>query len=307
MKRKARIGYLIGSIVLIAASGCGTRMGSAPAPYPAVSAPEEVVVEQAEDFGEWTGSGGRDELASAVTVERLVIRTADLELIVPDTEAALDEIQSLAEELGGYVVSVNTYQYQQGVQGQVTIRVPAEDFDTALDRISALATTVQRQSVGGQDVTPEYVNLESSLRHLRAVEEQLLEFLEDAEDTEAVLAVYEHLSYTQAEIERVTGQIQYLENQAALSTITISLTPDALAQPLEAGGWNLPGTLRDAVQSLLDVLEFSVKALIYVIVLLLPALIIIALPLVGAFFLVRGLVRRSRARRKKPRAEAAPE
>lgn len=309
MKRKAKIGYLIGSIILIATSGCASRMGAAPEPYLGVPAPQEVAIEEASDSasGVWAESQGRAELASEVTVERLVIRTADLDLIVPDTEEALEEIQSLAEELGGYVVSVNTYQYQQGVQGQVTIRVPAEAFDSVLDRISALATTVQRRTVGGQDVTAEYVDLESSLRHLRAVEEQLLEFLEDAEDTEAVLAVYEQLSYTQAEIERVTGQMQFLENQAALSTITVNLTPDALAQPLEVGGWNLPQTLRDAVQALLDVLEFSVKALIYLIVVLLPGLIIISLPLVGAFLLVRWLVRRSRARRKGARAETTPE
>ncbi|MBN1954391.1 MAG: DUF4349 domain-containing protein [Anaerolineae bacterium] len=241
------------------------------------------------DAGTWEAQGN--------SVERMVIRTASLDLVVPDTEAALAQIQELAEELGGYVVSLDTYQYEQGPTGSTTIRVPAESFDQALERLKDLATTVRRESVSGQDVTDEYVDLESNLRHLRAKEEQLLEFLDAAEDTEAVLAVYEQLSYTQQEIEYVMGRMQYLENQAALSTITVSLTPDALAQPLEVGGWDLPGTFRDAVEILLDIVEFVVKAAIYLLVDVLPALLILAAPVVAVILIVRWIVRRRKRRR----------
>ncbi len=248
-------------------------------------------------------SGGTDyyrpeEPASAGT-ERMVIRTASLDLIVPDTEEAITAIEELASNLGGYVVSLNTYQYEQGVQGSITIRIPAESFNTALEQLKALATTVRSESVGGQDVTDEYVDLESRLRHLRAVEEQLLGFLEKAEDTEATLAVYEQLQQVQGEIEQVTGRMQYLENQVALATITISLTPDALAQPLEVGGWNLPGTFRHALEALLNTLEVIVKVAIYLVIVVLPTLIILLAPIVAIVLLVRWLVRRRRRARVK--------
>lgn len=250
--------------------------------------------------GEFAGSADyRLQQSGTATVERMVIRTADLELIVPDTEAAIAAIEDLANDLGGYVVTLNTYQYEQGVQGSMTIRIPAESFGEALEQIKALATTVRRESIGGQDVTEEYVNLESRLRHLRAVEEQLLEFLEDAEDTEATLAVYEQLQQVQGEIEQVTGQMQYMENQVALATITISLTPDALAQPLEVGGWNLPGTVRNAVEALLNTLEVVVKAAIYLVIVVLPTLIVLLAPIAGIVLLVRWLVRRRRRARAK--------
>ncbi len=304
MKRSLWIGLLAGVFLLTAAGCTVSRMASAPEPYPmydeegiAVGAVGEAPVEMAQP-GTGPGFVWHESAVGDITVERMVVRTAELELIVPDTGQALDQIEDITEELDGYVVSLNTYQYEQGTRAYVTIRVPADAFDTALDRIGDLATTVLRESISGQDVTEEYVDLESRLRHLRAKEAQLLEFLDQAEDTEAVLAVYEQLSYTQAEIEQVTGHMQYLENQAALSTINVNLTPDALAQPLEVGGWNLPGTLRNAVESLLDVLEFSVKALIYVVIVLLPTLVIIALPIVGSVLVVRWLVRRFRGRKK---------
>jgi len=282
-------------VLLLAAAGCAVRRAAAPAEPFAVEAPREVAPLAGEEAPIAYEAGADVQAAGrAATVERLVIRTADLDLIVPDTEEALDQIQALAEELGGYVVSLNAYQYEEGLKATVTFRVPAESFDVALDRLRDLATTVRQESVSGQDVTEEYVDLEARLRHLRAKEEQLLEFLDRAEDTEAVMQVYAELSRTQEEIEVVRGRMQYLENQAALATITVTLTPDELAQPLEVGGWNLPGTIRNAVETLLNVLEFVVKASIYLLVVVLPTLIIIAAPVVALVFLIRWVPRGGR-------------
>ncbi|HID88105.1 MAG TPA: DUF4349 domain-containing protein [Anaerolineae bacterium] len=301
MKKEGLSVLLLVGILLLALAGCVTRSMRAPAP------PEEVpplpveygMEEAAPSLPVEYGMGENVQAVSFdATIERLVIRTADLELTVPDTEEALDRIQALVEELGGYVVSLDTYQYQEGVQAVVTFRVPAESFDVALDRVKEIATTVRRESISGQDVTEEYVDLEARLRHLQAKEAQLLEFLDQAEDTEAVMQVYAELSRTQQEIEVVRGRMQYLENRAALATITVNLTPDELAQPLEVGGWNLPGTVRNALELLLNVLEFTVKALIYLLVVGLPTVLVVAAPLVGLVFVARWLIRRSRKPRR---------
>jgi DNA repair exonuclease SbcCD ATPase subunit len=238
-------------------------------------------------------------VANYSSVERLIIRNASLSLVVPDTEAALDEINDLVKGLGGYVVESNVYQYQEGMQASVTLRVPAESLDTALDRIRDLATEVRRESTSGQDVTEEFVDLQSRLRYLEATESRLLEFLEQAEDTEAALAVYEQLQTIQADIEYVKGRIQYLEQSAAMATVELDITPDELAQPIEVGGWHPEGTLRDSLQSLIRALQFLVDAVIVIVVLIVPLLIAIAIPFAGLFFLVRAVVRWRRARKVK--------
>lgn len=290
---KRHLGLVIGIAVLaIAAGGCAVR--PAATPIPAQPVPLRAPLPYEENAAYPYVGVDAAAVANAASTERMVVRTANLDLVVPDTEKALEETQAMARELGGYVVSVEAYQYQEGRKATVTFRVPSDKLDIALERLRAMATTVRRESVSGQDVTDQYVDLRSRLRHLEAKEKQLLEFLDRAEDTEAVLAVYEQLSQTQAEIEQVKGRMQYLENQAALATITVSLTPDVLAQPLDTGGWNLPATVRGAVEVLLNVLEFLVKAFIYIVIVVLPTLILIALPLVGVFLLVRWLVRRRR-------------
>ncbi len=231
------------------------------------------------------------------TVERLIIRTGSLSLVVPDTEVALDEISRVVDDLDGYIVESSTYKYQEGLQASVTLRVPAASFDVALERIRALATEVRSESISGQDVTEEYVDLQSRLRHLEATEEQLLKFMDQAEDTEAAMSVYEQLEIIQGEIEQVKGRIQYLEQSAAMATLSLDITPDSLAQPIQIGGWHPEGTLRNAFQTLVRVLQFLVDALIVIIVLVIPAALAVLAPIVGLFLLVRSIVRRRRARK----------
>ncbi len=300
MKRNLAITALL--LLIALTSGCAVGRQSVPAApmyEPGYEMPiaEEETSPSAIAYSDESGRAYGNDLALANDTERMVVYTADLSLIVPDTEQAIDQIQQLADQMGGYVVSLYTYQYDQGVEGDITLRIPAESFDAALEQLKGFATTVRQESISGSDVTEEYVDLEARLRHLRAKEDQLLEFMDNAETTEDVLAVYEQLSYTQQEIEQVRGRMQYLENQTSLATISVHLTPDALAQPLEVGGWNLPGTVRSAVESLLNALEFIIKATIYLVITILPVIILLAIPVVLLVLFIRWLLRRRKRRR----------
>ena len=297
MSKKIAYG-VIASILALVVAGCGYR-AAAPAPEPVevavtrvVEVEKEMAVMEEASYADQPSAG-----VSGAAIERLIIRNAHLDLTVPDTEAALDEINAMVDELGGYVVEANLYQFQEGLRASIRLRVPAESLDVALERVRGLATEVRSESISGHDVTEEYVDLQSRLRHLEATEERLLEFLDEAEDTEAALAVYEQLRQIEGEIEQIKGRIQYLEQSAAMATVSLDITPDELAQPIQVGGWYPQGTLRDAFQSLIRVLQFLVDAAIVIVVLVIPILVVIAVPLVGLFLIVRAIVRRRRARR----------
>ena len=296
MSRKIIYG-VIASLLALAVAGCGRAAAPEPAMDVAYEAPAgvEFVEVESEVVVAESGAG----VGEYAAIERLIIRDASLSMVVPDTEAALDEINDLVDELGGYVVESNTYQYQEGQRASVRFRIPAESLDVALDRIRALASEVRSQDISGKDLTEDYVGDKSSLRHLEATEARLLEFLEEAEDTEAALAVYEPLREVQAQIEQVKGRIQYLEQSAAMATVSLEIIPDELAQPIQVGGWHPEGTLRNAFESLVRVLQFLVDAAIVIVVLVIPVLAAIALPIAGLFLLVRAIVRRRRARKAK--------
>jgi hypothetical protein len=105
---------------------------------------------------------------------RLIIRTADLTLVVKDTQEALDALTRLAGEFGGFVVSSSASRAaENALEGSITLRVEAARFDEALARIRALAIEVRSESVRGEDVTAEYVDLDARMRNLEAAEAQL--------------------------------------------------------------------------------------------------------------------------------------
>jgi hypothetical protein len=232
--------------------------------------------------------------------ERLVIKNADLAIVVADPETRMKEISALADELGGHVVSSNLYQTYYGPnsieapEATITIRVPSEQLNDALEKIKQGSSDVQYENINSQDVTSVYVDLQSQLKAKQAAEKKLLEILDKATETEGVLAVYTQLQQIQSEIEVLKGQIKYYDESVALSSVSVRLIAEETVKPVEIGGWKLQGTANEAIQNLIYFTQGFVKFLIQLVLFLLPALILIAIPVYGAFLGGRGLVRRFR-------------
>ena len=249
-----------------------------------------------------TDAGGEfysyEETVANVATERLVIQNVDMSIVVADPKARMEEIADLAVEMGGFVVSSNIYQTTYGPnsievpEASMTIRVPSERLDEALEKIKADVVDVTYENRSGQDVTSQYVDLQSRLKAKQAAEAKLLEFLEASTETEDALAVYVQLQQIQSEIEVLKGQIQYYEESAALSAISIRLIAEETVKPIEIGGWKLQGTANDALQDLIQFTQGFTRFLIRFVLLILPALILIAIPAFLIFLGGRALFRR---------------
>ena len=232
---------------------------------------------------------------------RLIIRTADLTLVVKDTQEALDALTRLAGEFGGFVVSSSASRVaENALEGSITLRVEAARFDQALARIRTLAREVRSESVRGEDVTAEYVDLDARLRNLEAAEAQLQQILKQATSTEDVLAVYRELTNLRSQIEQVKGRMKYLSQSAALATITVTLTPDALAQPIQVGGWQPAGVIRDALQALISALQGLATIAIWLVIVIAPMALIIAAPILLIILAIRRLRRRPSPQAQQP-------
>ncbi|MED3788766.1 DUF4349 domain-containing protein [Peribacillus frigoritolerans] len=164
--------------------------------------------------------------------ERKVIHQAQLELKVKNLEKAQMKIENKAAGYGGYVVESNVYREDEElVEGTITVRVPEAHFQDFLTDSEGEASEVVGRNVTGQDVTEQYVDLKARLKSKRAVEERLLAFMKDAEKTEDLLKISSDLAVVQEEIEQLTGQMKYLENQTSYSTVTITLSQDRIVVP----------------------------------------------------------------------------
>lgn len=302
---------VIAAIVLSACGAAATQersfdSGGAPEYMLPSSAPMEapmVAAEEAYYEGDTSNAAQGGGGVAAANVERLIIQNADVAIVVADVETRMDAIQKMAEDMGGFVVSSNLYQsytsdYTPVPEGTVTIRVPAERLDEALEKIKADVVEVQSETRSGQDVTAQYVDLKSRLTNLEAAEKQLSEILETATETEDVVNVFNQLVYYREQIELVKGQMKYYEEAAALSAVNIRIIAEETIQPIQIGKWEPKGVARDAIQDLIffyqDFVDFVIRFVIYT----LPVWITVGVPLYLIFIGLRALFRKLRGTKK---------
>jgi hypothetical protein len=246
-------------------------------------------------------------LAGGGVVDRKIIYTVNLDLVVEDTEVAFQEIQRLTEGMGGFVSQSNMWRQEDHPRGSLTVRVPAESLDEALAQFRALAVDVESQSRDSQDVTEEYVDLQARLENEQRTERELQELLESRSErgkTDDILQVHRELSQVRSQIEQIQGRMTYLDNLSSMATVHISLTPDVLAQPVVVAGWQPKGTALRAIKMLVNALQGIADAAIMFFLLVLPILLVIAVPLVVLFLLLRFVVRRMRRRRARAKASS---
>jgi len=238
-------------------------------------------------------------------VQRIVIKNASISIVVDDPTTTLDTVSKMAEDMGGFVVSANLYQRELDndltvTQASITIRVPAKKLNQALGLIRGSSEQDPlNESIESQDVTRDYVDQKSRLRNLEKTEAQLSKIMEEADETEDVLAVYSELARVQEQIEVTKGQIQYYEQSAAMSIINIEILPNEAVQPLTIGGWQPVGVAKSAVQSLINALTFIVDAAIWIIIFVLPILLVLFVVFVIPFYLIIRVVRRKGKNSKK--------
>lgn len=295
MKKRWQMVLLIG-LTLALLTGC-----AAPAPRVQTPRAEVPAIATAQPAAREIAGQSRSSVADKATTasgadtERMIVRTVNLSLVVTSTETALEAISGLATATGGYVSDSKTWRQNEQLRGTVKLRIPADRLDSTLAAIKKLAVRVEAESLGGQDVTEEYSDLNAQLVNLEATEKELRELLSEVrqrtQKAEDILQVYRELTTIRGEIERVKGRMQYLSNLTALATITVELIPDALARPVVEPGWRPLETLRNASRALVNALKGLVDVLIYLVILVLPIVLVIGAVIYGLVWLLRRLTR----------------
>ena len=248
----------------------------------------------------------------ALQIERLIIRNGSITVSVEDTYDAKAKIEQLVTSMAGdgaFVVSSNE---SGGGSGSpyinMTIRVPASQFDATMDALEALKVqgTTPSVSESAQDVTEEYVDVSARIESLEAARDRLLELMNQAETTEAVLQAEAQLTQREADIEALKGRLRYLEQSASLSRIDIALQPYILSQPVDTR-WRPLETLRRAFDDLLDALRDFADFLIRFVIVVLPFLLIFGAVIYGIVRFIVGRVRAGQRRRAARKAQESEE
>jgi len=297
MKRLIFVTLLISTFILAACGAASSRQYDlsgmeAPAAPPMATV---VVEREVESYGANAGAD-TDQLLQ----ERKVIYNADMTLIVADTDAAAKEVENLVTSLDGYVANMNAYRGREDLMFyNITLRVPAEQFDSVRTALRDMAIRVDHEGVNTDDITDQYYDLDARLRTLQATETELLALLKETRErggeVEDIMSIYRELTSIQSQIESIQGQLNRFDKLVAFSTISIDLRSDELNKPISTS-WRPLEVLYSSFRTLVSALQGLVSILIYLIVVVLPILIILALPVALLFVVVRWLVRRRKAK-----------
>jgi hypothetical protein len=248
--------------------------------------------------GRENGAPGSPPMASPHRANRMIIKNAELTLLMEDVASGIDRTTQVAADTYGYILSLRTWYQNEYQHATITIGVPVDEFENALRRLRAMAIRVQDESASGQDVSDQYVDLESRLRNLQATEARIRAFLDQATDVQESLRVNQELNAITAQIEQIKGQMSYLEDRAAYSTITIHLepqlptpTPTPTATPTPTpppDTWQPDQTFKNASKGLGDILRVIGDLTIWGVVVLGP----FALPAAALLWLTIRLSKR---------------
>jgi len=226
---------------------------------------------------------------------RMIVKNADVKLTVKDTDVAIDRATQIIGDAGGYIVSSRVwYQDYYGNNlkyAAITIGVPVDEFEKVLSRLRALAIKVVDETAAGDDVTDQYVDLQSQLTNLEATRARIQDFLKDAKTVDEALRINQELANIEGQIEQIKGQMNYLNDRSAFSTITLNLepefpiltptptsTPRPTATPIP---WNPGQTFGEAKSTVTVLYQGIANFMIWLVVAILPVVLPPALILWG--------------------------
>jgi hypothetical protein len=227
-----------------------------------------------------------------VAIERKIIRNADLQMEANAPEESQMKISQIAESKGGFVVETQASGSDAKAATRdtvtMTVRVPSAKFDEALNEIRQTASRVIVESIKGEDVTEEFIDIEARLKTQKALEAQFLEIMKRSNTVADALNVQTEIARVRGDIEKIEGRKRFLESQASLSTIKIKLQTPAAFSTNSAGFF---GKLGQAFGSGFDAALSFILFFATALTALLPFFLLIVLPV---YFVIRYFLRKNR-------------
>ncbi|WP_102347124.1 DUF4349 domain-containing protein [Bacillus sp. Marseille-P3661] len=219
MRRTLFIVIILVPLLLVACGNAGSESSSENSSIvrdgqAGVASSEEVAIESTDN-----------KLAEDVHLDnRLVAYKAEFAV---EVQGLKDKIKIIQEEItnkGGFTVESYIYDVGEGRQNaRIVAKVPQPEFENFLSFIESESERVNERNIHGEDVTEEYVDLDSRLKAKRVVEERLLTFISNAKTTKELLEISSELGTVQEQIEQIEGKLKYLQNRTNFSLVTINL------------------------------------------------------------------------------------
>lgn len=204
----------------------------------------------------------------------LVQRTArlDLELKHGGFDGGVARLFQIVQDEGGLLAGSTADTGSYGPRtGTFSFEIPQDKFLPAIDSVRKLGT-VLHQTAGGNDVSAQYVDLQSRLKNAQAQRDAMLAILQQAKTIQEMIQIQNQLGQIEGQIEQIEGQLNYLDHTTTYSTLTV-IVSEAPAAAVAGDEWGFQTALATAVHQFVA----TVDAVIVVLGAVAPFLILLLL------------------------------
>jgi Domain of unknown function (DUF4349) len=169
--------------------------------------------------------------SGTVPPESKLIRNATLRFQVKNYDQSLEAIQNSLKSYGAYLASSQDVRRDDHLETTLVIRVPAQKLDPLLDWLMGQSIYLDFKNIASEDVAPEFVDITARLKAKKKVEARFLDLLQQASSIKDILQIENELKLIREEIETIQARLNFLNNQVAYSTITLTIYEYGAGRP----------------------------------------------------------------------------
>ncbi|MBR3566904.1 MAG: DUF4349 domain-containing protein [Salinivirgaceae bacterium] len=172
-------------------------------------------------------AGGQleDAVEQGVT-QRKLIKNGSMTLVVDNLEQTRNDVVGLIEKHGGYVSNEQYSNWEHTSSYNLTVRIPCDNFDGFVAEVEAGKGKIESKSVYINDVTAEYIDLETRLNTKRSYLERYRQLLKSAKSVQEIVSIEDKIRMLEEEIDSTVGRLKYLTNQVEYSTLHLQIRHD---------------------------------------------------------------------------------
>jgi len=182
---------------------------------------EESFTETAVQLVEMEPSATADKARQEKVSEQKIIKNGRMRFETQDLTKTSERIYSAVKKYQGQVQTDSEGKDYNAVTRTMVVRVPNENFENLVRDVSSGISYFDEKEISSQDVTEEFIDLEARLKAKKELENRYMELLKRAVKVSEILEIEKELVAVREEIEVKQGQLNYMQNRIAMSTLEI--------------------------------------------------------------------------------------
>jgi hypothetical protein len=214
-----------------------------PPPSPPPSDDASVNLDAAAIDGKPKGTGaGTNNIDQTSETDKIKIsekikKTAEINITVDDYKKARIEIVKIVKIGNAYIGSENEQNTTYSITNNMVVRVLNKDFDSMVNKLLTVASNVNSKNIFAEDVTAQFIDIQSRLKSKKEIEKRYLDILTKASKVTDILEIEKKLGEIREEIEAKEGQLKYLSDQVNYSTINLNFHQEFEYTPIDKPGF----------------------------------------------------------------------